>query len=141
MDIEVDADKTIRAFNAMPDAVQVAMRAATTKVGMVATAEMKRQIRGGHKAGTPTPSLPNTPPTNVTGNLRRQIRPIVRKGFSGYSVMVGSFAVYARQLELGGGRWKPGIKYPFVEPTARIMLQGNRAGNIYANALRKALSQ
>jgi hypothetical protein len=141
MEIDVNADKTIAAFAAMPADIDAALRAASTQVGIVATSEMKRQIRGGHKLGTPRPfrSPPPTPPMNVTGNLRRAIRPEVRKGFTGYSVIVGSFAVYARRLELGGGNWLSGTKYPFVEPTARIMLQGDRAQNIYTRALRKAL--
>jgi hypothetical protein len=141
MEIDVNAEKTIAAFAAMPADIDAALRAATTQVGLVATREMKKQIQGGHPLGTPRPfkAPPPTPPMNVTGNLRRAIRSDVRKGLAGYSVVVGSFAVYARRLELGGGNWLSGTKYPFVEPTARIMMQGDRAQNIYTRALRKAL--
>ena len=138
-EIEVHAEATIKAFLAMPALVDAAIFNATTAVGMAATGVMKRQIKGGHKAGTKTPSAPDTPPTNITGNLRRAIRPEVRKGFAGYTVVIGSYANYARQLELGGGRWKSGVKYPFVEPTARIMIQNGKAQNIYIRYIRKAI--
>lgn len=141
MDMEINADKAIKGLGVLSDRLDAALFAATTQVGLAATAAMKRQITGGHKAGTPTPSAPNTPPTNITGNLRRAIRPETRKGFMGYTVIVGSYANYARQLELGGGRWKSGVKYPFVEPTARIMMQNGKAQSIYTNAVRKALTQ
>lgn len=143
MDIEANVDKTVKAFADMPAQIDAAVLFATNQVGMAASSEMKKQIQGGHRLGTPRPykAPPPTPPMNVTGNLRRSIRPVVRRGFTGYSVVVGSFATYARQLELGGGRWRSGAKYPFVEPTARIMMQTGKAERIYANAIRKALKQ
>jgi hypothetical protein len=141
MDISINATKALAAFNQMDNKVTDALEKATFEVGIVATSEMKKQIKGGHAAGTKTPSPVGSPPTNITGNLRRQIRPVVQRGFKGYSVMVGSFAAYARQLELGGGNWKAGVRYPFVEPTARIMSQGGRAQNIYRRALSDAINK
>jgi hypothetical protein len=142
MEINVNAIKALAAFNVMDNKVTDAMQKATLEVGLVATTEMKRQIKGGHPYGTPrpNPAPPERTPMNVTGNLRRQIRAVPNRGFRGYSVMVGSFAVYARQLEQGGGKWKSGVRYPFIKPTARIMMQGNRARNIYLNALRSYLN-
>ena len=143
MDVSVNVSKALAAFNVMDDRVANAMEAATLEVGMVATREMKKVVSAGkHAYGTrrPNPAPPPKPPLKVTGNLSREIRPVVQRGFRGYSVMIGSFASYARQLELGGGKWKDGVRYPFIEPTARIMMQGNRAQNIYIKALRKALS-
>jgi len=139
MKISVDALKTIEALRKIDKRIPDAMQFATQQVGMAATSEMKKQITGGHKAGTPTPSVIGSPPTNITGNLRRAIRATYPIGFRGYSVIVGSFAIYARQVEQGGGNWRNGARYPFVEPTARIMLQEKKAQNIYSRAIRKAL--
>jgi hypothetical protein len=143
MEIKVNAAKALAAFNIMDDKVTNAIEQATREVGMVTAATMKRQIVGGHSYGSrrPNPAPPPKAPMNITGNLRRQIRPVVQKGFRGYSVMVGSFASYARQLELGGGRWREGVRYPFIEPTARIMNQGGRAQNIYIRALSDAIKK
>ncbi len=142
-EIRVNAAKALAAFNIMDDKVTNAIEKATYEVGIVATNEMKRQIVGSHPYGTnrPNPAPPPKPPMNVTGNLRRQIRPVVQRGFKGYSVIVGSFAIYARKLEEGGGKWKQDVRYPFIEPTARIMNQGNRAQNIYIKALSAAIQQ
>ena len=142
MDIDVDAANTLAALNKMIPRAEDAVQRATLEVGNVAALEMKRIVSSGsHPYGTkrPSPAPPPKPPMKVTGNLSRQIRPVAQRGFRGYSVMVGSFASYARQLELGGGKWKANVRYPFIEPTARIMLQGNRAQNIYIKALRYAL--
>jgi hypothetical protein len=143
MEIKVNVEKALAAFNVMDSKVTDAMDKATTEVGLTAATEMTRIVsQSGHPYGTPRPSPapPDKPPMKVTGNLSRQIRPVKQRGFKGYSVMVGSFAGYARQLELGGGRWRSGVRYPFVEPTARIMSQGDRARNIYLNALRSYLN-
>ena len=142
MDVRADTQKTEKGILALNKKIENAVYFATREVAMVATAEMKKQIRGGHKAGTPTPSAPNTPPTNITGNLRRSIRPVVKKGFGNqYTATVGAYMVYARALELGHPRWRSGLKYPFVEPTGRIMATNNRARNIYVNALRHVLGK
>ena len=56
------------------------------------------------------------PGPNVrTGNLRRSITTSIPvKGFGdSYSVVVSATMVYARAVELGHPRWKPGVKYPF----------------------------
>ena len=142
MDIRANTTNTQKGLLAFNERVQDAIYSATREVAMVATAEMKKQITGGHKRGTPTPSAPNTPPTNITGNLRQSIRPVVKKGFnSQYTATVGAYMIYARALELGHPSWASGLKYPFVEPTGRIMAENNRARNIYTNALRHVLGK
>jgi hypothetical protein len=142
MDIKAHTEKTQKGILALNKQIEAAVFAASREVGMVATAEMKKQITGGHKMGTPTPSAPNTPPTNVTGNLRQSIRSNVKKGFTNqYTVTVGAYMIYARALEHGHPDWESGLKYPFVEPTGRIMATNNRARNIYINALRHVLDK
>jgi hypothetical protein len=139
----MNGDKALKALQDIAIKADKAMLKASKKVGMDATRVMKKQIQGRHKLNTkrPNPAPPDKSPMNVTGDLRRSIRSDVKKGFIGYTVIVGAYQVYARQLEYGGKNWKSGAKYPFVEPTAKIMLTNNRAQNIYKNAMRDALSK
>jgi hypothetical protein len=60
-----------------------------------------------------------SPPNRITGNLQRSVTTVMPKpqqGFRSYTAITGPTAVYARQLELGGGRWKTPVKYPYVAP-------------------------
>lgn len=77
----------------------------------------KEQIKGrrpeGQKAWTGTP----TPPMNRTGDLRRSIRgEKFRQGFASYTAVVGPTIIYGRRVELGGGNWPSGVRFPYMEP-------------------------
>lgn len=62
-------------------------------------------------------ATPGEPPMNRTGDLRRSIRgEKVNMGFGTYSAIVGPTIVYGRRVELGGGNWKPGVRFPYMEP-------------------------
>lgn len=78
--------------------------------------------RGGKRYQKATP---NEPPMNRTGDLRRSI--IGEKytlGFARYSAVVGPTVPYARRLELGGGNWPAGLRFPYMEPAyAEFMSQ------------------
>ena len=140
MDVVVKVSDTIKGLDVVDANALKAIEFATTQVGEVARDSMKNLIKGGHKMGTPTPSRPNTPPTNVTGKLRGSISTSVKRGFgNSYIATVGPGVHYARNLELGMGRYN--TKYPFVAPTAKIMLSNGRARSVYVNALRYALSK
>lgn len=78
------------------------------------------------------------PGPNVrTGNLRRSITtsmPI--KGFGdSYSVVVSATMVYARAVELGHPRWKPGVKYPYLGPAARNLSANGTLNRVFTSAL------
>lgn len=77
----------------------------------------KEQIKGrrpeGQVAWTGTP----TPPMNRTGDLRRSIRgEKFKQGFANYTAIVGPTIIYGRRVELGGGNWQPGVRFPYMEP-------------------------
>jgi hypothetical protein len=66
-----------------------------------------------------------SPPNRITGNLQRSVTtemPRPAKGFRTYTAITGPTAIYARQLEMGGGRWKTGVKYPYVAPSYERMM-------------------
>jgi len=60
------------------------------------------------------------PPMNRTGTLRRSIRgEKFRVGFASYVGLVGPTVIYGRHVELGGGNWAAGVKFPYMEPAFR----------------------
>ena len=77
----------------------------------------KEEIQGkrpkGQKAWTGQP----TPPMNRTGDLRRSIKgEKFRVGFASYTAIVGPTIIYGRRVELGGGNWPSGVRFPYMEP-------------------------
>ena len=63
------------------------------------------------------PATPGKPPMNRTGNLRRSIRgEKLNTGFANYAAIVGPTIEYGRRVELGGGNWPAGVRFPYMEP-------------------------
>lgn len=78
------------------------------------------------------------PGPNVrTGNLRRSITTSEpQKGFGTlYSVEVSATMVYARAVELGHPRWKPGVKYPYLGPAARSLQANGTLSRVFTTNL------
>lgn len=62
-------------------------------------------------------AIPGEPPMNRTGNLRRSIRgEKTSAGFGTYMAIVGPTIIYGRRVELGGGNWPSGVRFPYMEP-------------------------
>ena len=62
-------------------------------------------------------AIPGKPPMNRTGNLRRSIKgEKMRVGFASYAAVVGPTIIYGRRVELGGGNWPVGTKFPYMKP-------------------------
>jgi len=87
------------------------------------------------------PRYPTKGPNRVTGNLVNNIRPVlaIRKGFGTYQGGVESGAVYSRQLEEGGGKWKQGVKYPYLLPARDQLLLSGRVNQILTTSILSAL--
>jgi hypothetical protein len=106
---------------------------------------MKEQIVGGHPVGTGRNAgsgIVAGKPSNMSGNLRRSIRSKTKQeSFGNYTVVTGAYMVYARALEFGHPKWADGVRYPFVEPTAKILEENNRARDLYVKAMRRALTK
>jgi phage gpG-like protein len=84
--------------------VDVGVRVAAAAASHDLEARAKKAFTEAHKSGTPTPSLPGSPPAVVTGTLRRSytVDGPVRLGFGVYEAAIGPTVVYARVQELGG---------------------------------------
>lgn len=80
-------------------------------------------------------------PNVQTGNLRRSITTTdVQKGFGTlYSVEVSATMVYARAVELGHPRWKPGVKYPYLGPAANSLQSNGTLSRVFTQALASRL--
>jgi hypothetical protein len=78
-------------------------------------------------------------PNTVTGNLKRSIRTTYRSGFDTYTAEVGPTLIYARQVEKGGGKWPVGVKYPYLEPAALMLLRSGKINRIFQTAVKEKL--
>lgn len=84
----------------------------------------------GNASGRPGPNV-------RTGNLRRSIKAEpARKGFQGqYEAEVSATMVYARAVEFGHPRWKPGVKYPYLGRAARDLSSNGTLSRVFTTAL------
>ena len=76
-------------------------------------------------------------PNRGTGNLLTSMTySSSRRGFLSYTAEVGAGAVYARQLEYGGGKWLSGVKYPYMEPALTSLVSSGQLSQILAYSYR-----
>jgi len=88
---------------------------------------------------TPPKHIGGSGPNTVTGNLKRSIKTTYRVGFGNYIAEVGPTMIYARQVEKGGGNWRSGVKYPYLEPAALMLLRSGKLNRIFATAVKEKL--
>jgi hypothetical protein len=88
---------------------------------------------------TPPKHVGGSGPNTVTGNLKRSIKTTYRAGLGVYTAEVGPTMIYARQVEKGGGKWPAGVKYPYLEPAALMLLRSGKINRIFATAVREKL--
>ena len=145
MDVSASIKKTLESLWKKPDLIDDAIKSASRSVGSLATRTMKEQIVGAHPVGTSRDAgsgIEADKPSNMSGNLRRSIKSKTTKtGLGEYTVVTGAYQIYARALEFGHPNWKSGVRYPFVEPTAKILEENNRARDLYVKALRRAMKK
>jgi hypothetical protein len=88
---------------------------------------------------TPKKHVGGSGPNTITGNLKRSIKTTFRVGLGVYIAEVGPTMIYARQVEKGGGKWPPGVKYPYLEPAALMLLRSGKINRIFTTAVREKL--
>ena len=88
---------------------------------------------------TPPKHVGGSGPNTVTGNLKRSIKTTYRHGFEKYIVEVGPTLIYSRQVEKGGGKWPVGVKYPYLEPAALMLLRSGKINSIFTTAVKEKL--
>ena len=88
---------------------------------------------------TPPKHVGGSGPNTVTGNLKRSIKTTYRVGLGVYTAEVGPTMIYARQVEKGGGKWPSGLKYPYLEPAALMLLRSGKINRIFTTAVKEKL--
>lgn len=117
------------------DDIDVLAKLARTEIALAAVQRAKKQIAGkrpyttvkrtrdtskgkkGSSYRVYAKATPGKPPMNRTTLLRKSITMETQDvGFAHYTAVVGPQMIYARQVELGGGNWGEGIRFPYMEP-------------------------
>lgn len=121
--------QVLQQFNATEAKFEEAVRSAIHMAGLAVETQAKKNA-----SGRPGPNV-------RTGNLFRSITTReVQRGFGGvYSVDVAATMVYARAVELGHPRWKPGVKYPYLGPAARNLSSNGTLSRVFTTALTQRL--
>lgn len=116
-------------FDATEDKIELAVQYAISMTGLA----VERQAKV-NASGRPGPNV-------QTGNLRRSITTsAVTQGFQGmYAVDVSATMVYARAVELGHPRWKPGVKYPYLGPAASNLQSNGTLARVFTTNLASRL--
>lgn len=120
----MDISALISVMRQKVEAVDAATRDATGRGAHIIEGKIKMQLSmTSHQRGTPTPSQPGSPPSLVSGNLRRSITVEGPTGSGGhYEARIGPSIVYGRIQELGGDAGVNGSAHlpprPYVAPGA-----------------------
>lgn len=134
-------DQVLAGFDLTEKQVDLAAMIATNQTALMVESQAKRNANtGAHPANQGHLQGTGPGPNIVTGNLVNRIvaqRPV--KGFSGYTADISSSAEYARAVELGSPRWKSGVKYPYMEPAARSLIQNGTLNRIFTGAFTAAI--
>ena len=119
----------IAGLDAKEDQINLAVQYAIAMVGARVESQAEKNA-----SGRPGPNV-------RTGNLRRSITSSkVNVGLNGlYSVDVSATMVYARAVELGHPRWKPGVKYPYLGPAANSLQADGTLSRIFTLAMASKL--
>lgn len=111
-------------FDKTEDKVEQAVQYAVTLAGLAVERQAKLNA-----SGRPGPNV-------RTGNLRRSITTqSMPKGFGTYTAEVRATMVYARAVEFGHPRWKPGVKYPYLGPAAEKLSTNGTLNRVFTTAL------
>ena len=113
----------LNSFAKTEDTVELAVQYAITMAGLAVERQAKTNA-----SGRPGPNV-------QTGNLRRSITTKARKGFGNtYEAEVSATMVYARAVEFGHPRWKPGVKYPYLGPAANTLKANGTLNRVFTGA-------
>lgn len=121
--------EVLAGFSAKEDQLNLAVEHAITVTGLAVERQAKQNA-----SGRPGPNV-------RTGNLRRSITTSqAEKGFgTTYTVDVSATMVYARAVELGHPRWKPGVKYPYLGPAANKLQANGTLARVFTTAMASRL--
>jgi hypothetical protein len=121
-------------FDGLEEKADFAVKYAIGMAGLEVEKQAIENANGpAHAKGTPR--IPGAVgPNTITGNLKRSISSKTRVGFGSYIAEIGASMEYARQVELGGGSWKSGVKYPYIGPAVDTLKANGKLQRTFAGA-------
>jgi hypothetical protein len=130
---DVDVTALVVALRGYGDRASDGARAAADAMALGAEREIKKTLRtSSHPRGTPSPSAPGSPPSLVSGALRRSVRAgrPRQTGAARWETATAPTIVYSRIHELGGWTGRGHRTYlpprPYVAPTrVRLVSSGD----------------
>jgi hypothetical protein len=120
-------------------------RAAVQAMALAGERGIKQNLSlSSHGRGTPTPSPPGSPPSLITGALRRSVITEPPRGGGGlWSASGGPTIVYSRVQELGGrtGRGHRTVlpPRPYVRPAVEQLRVSGRLSEVASSAFYRAV--
>lgn len=118
----------LNSFEKTENNIELAVQYAITMAALAVERQAKQNA-----SGRPGPNV-------QTGNLRRSITTKAQKGFGNtYEAEVSATMVYARAVEFGHPRWKPGVKYPYLGPAADRLSDNGTLSRVFTMALASRL--
>lgn len=128
------------ALDAFEKKMEYAAEYGVAQAGLAVEREAKKNANTGtHPRGQGHVPGTGPGPNVVTGTLRRSITTTVRYGFGSYIATVGPTAEYARAVELGSKRWKSGVRYPFLMPAGKTLVNNGTINRVFTNAVRSKM--
>jgi hypothetical protein len=130
--------QVLAGIEATEEQIDFAAKYAISMAGYEVERQAKKNANGPtHKRGTPR--IPGIGPNTITGNLKRSIYSTTRMGFGTYISEVGASMEYARQVELGGGNWPAGVKYPYLTPAVESLKNSGKLSRTFTMAFASML--
>lgn len=130
--------QVLAGIEATEEQIDFAAKFAISMAGYEVERQAKKNANGPtHKRGTPR--QPTVGPNTITGNLKRSIYSNTRIGFGTYISEVGATMEYARQVELGGGNWPSGVKYPYLTPAVESLKNSGKLSRTFTMAFASML--
>lgn len=130
--------QVLAGIEATEEQIDFAAKFAISMAGYEVERQEKKNANGPtHKRGTAR--IPTAGPNTITGNLKRSIYSNTRIGFGTYISEVGATMEYARQVELGGGNWPSGVKYPYLTPAVESLKNSGKLSRTFTMAFASML--
>jgi hypothetical protein len=130
--------QVLAGIEATEEQIDFAAKFAISMAGYEVERLAKKNANGPtHKRGTPR--QPTVGPNTITGNLKRSIYSQTRIGFGTYISEVGASMEYSRQVELGGGNWPSGVKYPYLTPAVESLKNSGKLSRTFTMAFASML--
>lgn len=116
-------DAAKKALSGLSAKAKIAADRGVAAVAHAFEAELKsnRVLQGVQNNGGRHIGPPGGFPNRRTGRLANSIQVEKVSGLAGFGYKVGPGMIYSRSLELGNPRWRSGVRYPFMGPTANYI--------------------